>query len=203
MLFPLSGSAQEHLARMTVSLASVGSHSTVSFNTGDTVLVFEPDEPASTWAVWTRTGETCFVNRTYFQLIPGKPVFKLKTDTVQLRETACSRHTRENFDLIGVDYCGLISRILRKDPAALTRFFDLIPEVRGAQAEIHAEHSWQLINLFTDEELKAWLLTLSNQQLDQVVHYLKQEDVAYPITRTSEYLGLYYPRSLEIFEKHK
>jgi hypothetical protein len=170
---------------------------------GDTVVVFEPNEPASTWAVWTSSGQTTFMIRKYFQLIQGKPIFKLKTDTARLRETACNRHSKENFEIDGVDYCDLISRIIRKEPAALTHFFELIPQVQAAQAEIHAEHSWQLINLFTDEELKAWLLTLSNQQLDQVMHYLQQEDVAYPITRTSEYLGLYYPRSLEIFEKHK
>jgi hypothetical protein len=203
MLFPLSGTAQEHLACMTVSLASVGTHSTVSFYKGDTVVVFEPGEPATSWAVWTSSGQSAFVNRTYFQLIPDKPIFKLITNKEQLKETACSRHTKENFDLIRVDYCDLIGRIIAKEPAALTSFFDLIPEVHASLAEIHANDTWQVINLFTDEELKAWLSTLSDEQLDRIMQYLKREYVAYPITRYALYLGLYYPKSWILLQKHE
>ncbi|MFN8206932.1 MAG: hypothetical protein U0T82_05915 [Bacteroidales bacterium] len=201
MALTYSVPAQEQLARITVSVASVGFRSTVSFSKGDTVVVFEPAEPASLWAVWTRKGETVFLNKQYFQLIPGKPIFKLKTDTAQLRETACSRHTRENFELISVNYCDLVNRIIRKESAALTDFFGLIPRVNAALAEIHASDTWQVINYFTDDELIAWLSSLRKQEVARILNYLQQEYVAYPITRYEEYLGLYYPKSWNFLQK--
>ena len=55
----------------------------------------------------------------------------------------------------------------------------------------------------SDTELRIWIETLDNNRLTQFFNYLSNEFVAYPISKYSQYLDLYYPTSWEILRKCK
>lgn len=193
---------QEYLAKMRMDYESTGYHAGVKFNKDELIVVFKPYEQKENWPVWKSNGIDSYLDTLSFQIIPNKPIFKLKSDPNTLKSVACSVHCIEDFSLINVDYCKMISRVISKDSKALTDFFDLIPKVDAALAEIHSEHTWTIINLYTDSELFSWLNTLDNIRSRQLMSYLKKDYVAYPITRYAEYLNLYYPKSWSILKKY-
>ncbi len=187
---------------MKMDYESTEYHAGVKFNKDELIVVFKPHEQKENWPVWKSNGIDSYLDTLSFQIIPNQPIFKLKSNPNILKSVACAVPCKEDFSLIGVDYCKLISRIINKDSKALTDFFDLIPKVDAALSEIHSEHTWTIINLYTDSELVSWLKTLDNGRLKQLIKYLKEEYVAYPISRYAEYLNLYYPKSWIILKKY-
>ena len=197
----LEVNGQESLARMKRDYVSTGQNAGIQFHKGDLVVIFKPNKVKGTWAVWNKDGDSGYLDTMAFQVIPNKPILKLKTNPRQLKRTNCDRHTRVLSRQIGINYCRAIKRVIKKRSNALTKFFDLIPEVDAALAGIHAEATWPIINLYSDDELYLWLKTLDSKRLKQLMDYLKDEFVAYPITRDAEYLSLYYPKSWTILQR--
>ena len=196
----IESSGQEFLAKMKISTQCING---LTFCKDELIVVFKPFKQSINWAVWNSNGENCYLDTTTFQIIPNKPIFKINTICPILKYNACSEPIKEDFKLIKVDYCSIVTRIIDKDTKALTEFFDLIPKVDAALAEIHAEDTWPIINSLTDSELLFWLKTLDDKRLIQFMNYIKDEFVAYPITRYAEYLDLYYPKSYTILKKYK
>lgn len=196
-LIYLQSNAQEFLAKMKISVECYG----LVFSQDELIVVFKPFEHLSKWTVWKSNGESCDLDTLAFQIIPNKAIFKIETNCLKLLTTSCNEHIKEDFKLINIDYCSIIRRIINKDEKALTEFFDLIPKVDASLSEIHSGDTWPLINSLTDNELLSWLKTLDEVRLRQFVNYLKNEFVAYPISRYAEYLSLYYPRSYSILKK--
>ncbi len=191
----LETNGQESSARMKMDYIFTGQNAGIQFHKGELIVIFKPHKEKNTWAVWNKNGDSGYLDTTSFQVIPGKPIFKLKTNPRFLKRTNCDRHTKVLSKQIDLNYCRIIKRVIKKRSNALTKFFDLIPEVDAALAGIHAGDTWPIINLYTDDELYFWLKTLDSNRLKQFMGYLKDEFVAYPITRYAEYLSLYYPRS--------
>jgi len=162
---------------------------------GDKVVVFKPVDQSSLWQCWTENGDWCSIDSSMFKIIRDQPIFKIRTNTERLKSKACSRHIRENFELINVDYCDLIERILKKDYEAFKDFIDLIPKVDASLAEIHSEDTWPIINSFTDVELNSSIDLLDDQEKILLIDYLRQEYVGYPISNYTEYFKLYYPKT--------
>lgn len=194
---------QESLARMKKDFVFTGQNKETQLHKGDLIVVFKPQTEKSTWAVWTKDGDSGYLDNTTFQIIPDQPIFKLTTDPRLLKRTNCDRHTKVLSKQVKIKYCRAVKRAIRKRPNALTKFFDLTPQVDAALAGIHAGATWPIINLYTDDELCTWLKTLDAQRLKQFMDYLKDEFVAYPITRYAEYLSLYYPKSWAILKGYK
>jgi hypothetical protein len=193
----LQSNAQEFLAKMKISVECNG----LIFSQDESIVVFKPFESLKKWAVWKSNGESCDLDTLAFQVIPDKAIFKIETNCFKLLSNSCNEHIKEEFKFLNIDYCSIIQRIIRKDKKALTEFFDLIPKVDASLSEIHSSVTWPLINSLTDSELSSWLKRLDEARLRQFVNYLKNESVAYPITRYAEYLSLYYPRSYTILKK--
>jgi len=193
-------SGQEFLAKMKISTECPNG---LTFCKDELIVAFKPFEQSINWAVWNSNGENCYLDTTTFQIIPNKPIIKITTNCPILKYTACSEPIKEDFKSIKVDYCSIVSRIIDKDTKALTEFFDLIPKVDAALAEIHAEDTWPIINSLTDSELLFWLKTLDDKRLIRFTNYLKAEFVAYPITRYAEYLDLYYHKSYIVLKKYQ
>jgi hypothetical protein len=203
LIFCILVNGQEFLAKVKRDCKSLECSSGLIFKKDELIVVFRPYISSENWHVWTSYGPDGCLDTTMFQIIPDKPIFKLKFNPEVLRHNACSQGIKEEFDLINVDYCEIINRIISKDLKALTYFFDLIPKVDAALAETHAEDTWPIISLFSDKELRTWIETLDNNRLTQFFNYLSNEFVAYPIFKYSEYLDLYYPTSWEILRKCK
>lgn len=189
---------QESLAKMKIDYLSTGRNTGIQFKKDELIVVFKPLKENKTWAVWNKNGESGFLDTIAFKVIHGKPIFKLISIPSQLKSVGCDRHTKVLSKQINVNYCRAIKRVVKKRSNALTKFFNLTNELDAALAEIHAADTWTVINLYTDEELYSWLKTLDSNGLKQFVDYLKDEYVAYPITRYAEYLSLYYPKSWTI-----
>jgi len=196
----LETNGQESLARMRMDYVSTGQNAGIQFHKGELIVIFKPYKGNSTWAVWNKDGDSGYLDTTAFQIIPDKPIFKLKTNPRLLKRTNCDRHTKVLSKQVKINYCRAVKRAIKKRSNALTKFFDLIPEVDAALAGIHAGATWPIINLYTDDELYFWLKTLDSKRLKQFMGYIKDEFVAYPITRYAEYLGLYYPKSWAILK---
>ncbi len=196
----LKTNGQESLAIMKMDYVSIERNAGIQFHKGDLIVVFKPLKEKSTWAVWNKNGDCGYLDTNAFQIIPDKPIFKLKSNPNLLKKTDCNYHTKVLSKPNKINYCRVIKRVIKKRSSALTKFFDIIPEVDAALAEIHAVDTWTIINLYTDDELYSWLKTLDSNRLKQFMGYLKDEYVAYPITRYAEYLSLNYPKSWAILK---
>lgn len=199
----LETNGQESLARMKMDYVSTGENAGIQFHKGEFIVIFKPYNEKNTWAVWNKDGDSGYLDTLAFQIIHGKPIFKLKSNPRLLKKTSCNHHTRVLSRQFKINYCTTIKRVIRKRSDALTKFFDLIPEVDAALATIHARDTWTIINLYTDDEFYIWLKTLDTNRLKQFMGYLKDGSVAYPITRYAEYLSLYYPKSWTILKNFK
>lgn len=196
----LETKGQESLARMKMDYVSTGQNAGIQFHKGEFIVIFKPHKENNPWAVWNKDGATGYLDTTAFQIIHGKPIFKLKSNPRLIKRTNCDRHTKVLSKQVNINYCRIIKRAIKKRPNALTQFFDLIPDVDAALAGIHAGATWPIINLYSDDELCSWLKTLDPKKSKQFMGYLKDEFVAYPITRYAEYLSLYYPKSWAILK---
>jgi len=194
---------QESLAKMRMDCVSTGRNEGIQFKKDELIVVFKPQKENKTWAVWSKNGDSGYLDTTAFKIIPGKSIFKLKSNPSRLKSADCDRHTKVLSKQIKVNYCRTIKRVVRKRSNALAKFFNLATELDAALAEIHAADTWTVINLYTDDELYSWLKTLDSNGLKQFVDYLKDGYVAYPITRYAEYLSLYYPKSWTIIRAYQ
>ena len=193
LIFILTDSfCQENLAVMIKDYQSSGCG---ILHKGDKIVVFRPYEQSDIWPCWTENGDWCNIDSSLFKIVRDKTIFKIKTNPVRLKSQACSQPVKENFDLINVDYCNIVDRIIKKDFKAFKEFIDLIPKVDAALSEIHSEDTWPVINSYTDSELNICVDLLDEKEKIMLIDYLDQEYVGYPISKFGEYLSLYYPKT--------
>ena len=88
----------------------------------------------------------------------------------------------------------LILKIRRKDKIALKEFLHLQDVIDGASAEEYYYDFWALTNLWTDEELKSFITSLTLQEGLEFGDILINRA---PLGRGAEYYRRYYPKTFE------
>ena len=93
-----------------------------------------------------------------------------------------------------IDLNSLIQKIRHKEKNALKEFLHLQNVIDGAAAEEYYYDFWALINLWTDEELKIFITSLSLQDGLEFGDILINRA---PLSKGTAYYQRYYPKTLE------
>jgi hypothetical protein len=198
--------SQEYLAQINQNIDScvftINSEKLEYIYKNDTFLTYKFNDDVIYWPIWTKNGNYGSLPKYMIKLISDSINFKIITNVEKLQEAACHKHTTDNFNLISVNYCELIKRIINKDYEALSMFFCLTDKLEGALAETHSADSWDIFNYFSDKEFYHFLKSQDVGDQINISQYLTQPNVTYPITKIKDYFIRFYPLTWTIVERY-
>jgi hypothetical protein len=158
-------------------------------------ITFKHDFDETYWPIWTKSGNFGSLNKKYFDLLPNEKVFKMATDTSSLFRLACSVHTMDNFNSIGINYCALVKEAVNGNEKSFLLLFTLNDNLDGAAAETHPYIMWQIFNMWSDHKFNLLLLKQSKSNLISMVNFLKSPVFTFPITDVKYYYTTFYPET--------
>jgi hypothetical protein len=148
---------------------------------------------------------TAFIADGRYGYIPPENLVEIDTPYFKFNFTSRSFIYAKDYELFqtakthGNDLNKLVKNIQQKDTTALLQFFELKDVVDGASAEEFYELFWVLINLWTDDELSSFIMTLNQNHKKDFCTTLIESSYCDPF----KYYMLYYPLTLNQIELTK
>ncbi len=173
-------------------------------NYNDTFLVYkEKGYYGTPVRIWKKNGEQGYIDTSKIHLLSSS-FFKIKYYKEEIIAASCTKHVEDNFNLINIDYCTLVKKVINeKDYNALKKFFCLNKKTKAALSEIHDDTSWQIINYYSDKEFYSFLRSLDDEEKGEIANHLMNPMVTYPIINNIEkYYKKYYPLTWSIIKKY-
>jgi hypothetical protein len=142
---------------------------------------------------------TAFLANGQFAYIPPEQIMKVDTPFFKFNFTRWKFIKGKNYELSqaakrnGFDLYIVIKQIQNKESTALVKFYNMQSILDGAAAEEFPEDFWALINLWTDKELSAFIMTLSKGDKLGFCKLLLESSLCDP----KSYYKLYYPLTLK------
>jgi hypothetical protein len=198
-LLPLYTFSQEYVATLNQNLDSANLTSNDSIIAtvykGEKFIVFKPDYDATFWNTWTKDGICGSINKNSIKILPEEKVFKMNTDTTSLFKLSCSNWCNDNFKYYEINYCDLVKKAAKGDETAFLKILTIYDILETATAETNPEITWQIFNLWKDENFNLFLLTQKKEDQIKIAEYLVYYPVSYPITDFEYYYSTFYPKT--------